>query len=664
MYSLDISGAMRSPLTPFKEEELPPNLSVNMVENLLNACPDCLYIYDVRKRQLIYRNKALHKILGFGSHEIECPGALIPRELQHPDDQVNTDQLMQTLQALAPGNVRVFEFRMRTRDQRWHHFHTRITPLGDDGRLVLGMISDINAEKLAEQLSLNALISAKEASKAKSEFLTRMSHEIRTPLNAMAGAANLLLATSLSPEQTEYAEILQRSSAALIAVVNGIVDLAKIESGEIEINERAFNPVKILEQAIFENTERARTKNTELVMNMEGAIPETLIGDPDRVKYVLQNLVSNAVDVTESGVVSVEVRGAHAEGACRIRFSVRDSGGAIHPKFRKHLFKKNRSSATDQVHAGHDLSICKQIVDRMGGRIGYYDLGGSGSAFWFELDLLEEEGTTLWDENLRADFTNKKVLILSDRPASGRSLQNQFENWHAAVQRFNLIPDAEEAALSENFDWVFLDVHHQNIAAGQTAKFFLDGLKGVDPRKVVLVVPTDSYFGSAQKLVEHGRAAICVTQPLSFLQLKHHFDLQRETTTGTFRLNPQTQDNQKPLVLVVDDNPENRAIAAQMVTKAGAYYMLAHSASDALIAANCYPPDLIIMNCQMSGLNFAEVTRQFKDNRVTKNIPILGLSDHLSSTEREIYEKAGMNDVLVQPLMLSQIRSSIHIWAA
>ncbi len=337
---------------------------------------------------ITYANERLCAMSQFSQDELVGRDFRVLGSGHHPPEF--WDEFWATIQA---GRVWRGEVCNRAKDGSFYWVDATVTPLlATDGKPIqyIAIRSDITERKRAEQELRLATAAADNANRAKSDFLAMMSHEIRTPMNAILGFAALLKESALSEEQHKFASIIHGSGQALLALINDILDFSKAEAGQMTLESLRYDLWALIDEVVTMLSVGGRAKGVTLLAERHPDVPQTLVGDPTRVRQVLLNLVGNALKFTEQGSVRI-VSSVGPEG--HVCIAVEDTGIGISPEGLGSLFRSftqaDRSTTRRYGGTGLGLAISKRLVEMMDGQIGVDSEAGRGSRFWFTLPVLE-----------------------------------------------------------------------------------------------------------------------------------------------------------------------------------------------------------------------------------------------------------------------------------
>ena len=577
------------------------------------------------------------------------------------------------------------------------HFEIRLLPLNwGEAIAVVRSITEQKQTKLrledyAEELRLKnqeleeALQKAQEATRLKSRFLANMSHEIRTPMNGVLGMTEFLLSTPLTHEQREYAESLKSSANSLLTVLDDVLDISKIEAGKLQIESIPFDLEALVEEVAAVYSLRARGKGLEFVSRAEANLDCMVVGDPGRIRQVLNNLLSNALKFTETGKVELSTRVIGAgEQRVMVRFQVDDTGIGIAPEHQPRLFETfvqgDDSMTRKYGGTGLGLAISKQLVELMGGRIGFRSEPGKGSSFWFAVPLGRHSEAP---DSARVERLDGVRVLVVDRRSSGeRLIMNQLA---PAGCEAECLPDGRKAAAvlrraaSEGrpFQVALID-----LAVAQADHIRVqDDIKG-DPliagtrliamtsapmRGDGLRVRRAGYAGYLVKPFPSAELCGVIAEVLrrggeeeSPLVTRHTLiSAQRSRGSRGGGVGPKRTDAVKPesrgpmsgRVLVAEDNPINQKVAVGLLERAGFEVDVANNGREAVEAWERNRYDLILMDCQMPEMDGFEATAYIRAREGNgARTPICALTAHAMKSDADRCLAAGMDGYLSKPV--------------
>ncbi len=635
---------------------------------LAAAAPVGIFQADLEGR-FIYVNERWSDIAGMTAQEASGAGWL--RAL-HPADRA---QVRQAWRLAASGRA---PFKLRYRFVRPDGSETwvmgnAVRSHGADGLANghIGTITDITESHHQSVALERAKSEAEAAARAKSLFLANMSHEIRTPLNAVIGMTTLLLDTPMSDDQRDFARTIHASGENLLGIINDILDYSKADVGKLELEDRAFDLRRCVEESLDLVTPRALEKGLNLAYLIEDGTPEALVGDAPRVRQILVNLLSNAVKFTHQGEVFVAVEGERLDSqTCRLRFAVKDTGIGIAADQLPRLFQSftqvDASTTRKYGGTGLGLAISQRLAELMGGDVAVESEPGQGSLFTLTLQARlapAAEPADFLQRNAPA-LAGKRLLVVDDNLTNRRILTKMALVWGMLPSTF---PSALEALdrvrHGEVFDVAVLDMSMPEFDGVDLAHEIRRRRSAADLPIVML-----TSLGQRQTLQDGQGAglAACLSKPIKASQLFSTLVAAVEgrhpaAAAAASAPPPQRAPRQALRVLVAEDNIINQRVVMRLLQHLGYEPDLAADGRQALQAVERRTYDVVLMDIQMPELDGVQAARQIVQGRGPDGLPrIIAMTANAMPGDRETYMHAGMDGYLSKPIELADLAAVLQ----
>ena len=597
----------------------------------------------------------------------------------HPEDREATNNKFKN--AVSQNKDYQDEFRVLTPAGEIKYikaFGRIFTDFETSDKIMVGINYDITQQKKAEkrqkeyakELELKnfelkqAQEEAVQASKAKSEFLATMSHEIRTPMNSIIGMAEILSDTDLNNQQKNYLEILINASDNLLNLINDILDLSKIESGMIEIEELEFSLNQLTDSLVDLFAKQAFDKGIEFLYFIDNDVPKNLKGPANRLRQILINLLGNAVKFTDAGEVELKISldkymSKNQDDFAILEFKVRDTGIGIKPEDQKKIFSSftqvDSSNTRQYGGTGLGLAISKRLIEMIDGSLELESTYGEGSTFSFKVPFkLSNEDNKIFSTYKNLDLTSKRILIVDDNNTNLMILDKNLSFLNARLEKFQDPGKVLEHLKSDqDYDLIITDFFMPEINGYQLAKMIKEDLKLIN---IPIIMLTSDYEQEYQYTNFEKYLNIKITKPVKRQALYNSIcevlSCEIKSPEKKEAKKNIVNSNKKLSILLAEDNPDNRTLIELYMKKTGDDLIIATNGQEAIDQFKENKVDLILMDIQMPEVDgYQALKRIRKLERDRENlIPIIALTAYALDNEVEKSLAAGFNDHLAKPI--------------
>ena len=646
-------------ITEQKQAEAARRESEERYRQLVETSPDAIVVHDGDK--VVFANSAAQELFRADSTEDYLGRPTL--DFIHPDDRSEARRRIRAAMEMeAP--LPVTEYKLARLDGSVFDAEVRTASVKYSGRSAVQIvIRDITERKRAEAALKRAKREAEAAARAKSEFLANMSHEIRTPMNGVIGMTSLLLETTLDAEQQEYAETIRTSGEALLSLINDILDLSKIEAGELELEQQPFSIDQCVDEAVTLLASKAAEKDLELVYWVDDEVPPVVEGDVTRMRQVLVNLLSNAVKFTEEGevVVTVSAREETDDGLM-LAFSVRDTGIGIPQERLDTLFESftQADSSTTRKYGGTGLglAISRRLTSMMGGTVEVESEEGEGSDFTFTVHVQRAPSAELPQHREPAQpvLEGRRLLVVEPFEPNQRVLCGYAERWGMEAV---CVPTPEAALEQKHTEAADVIVLGPDSSTADDAFERAQQLHNASTHHAPIILLTS--LGMNREVRVQAEAAdyiLSLTKPVRPAPLWDRLttaltgadDEPASASGGASSFDGQLAEKHPLQILVAEDNLVNQKVTRRLLNQLGYRTDVVANGTEAVEAVLRQPYDVVLMDVQMPEMDGVEATREIIERKGADRPRIIAMTAAAMEGDRQKCLDAGMDDYITKPV--------------
>lgn len=659
--------------------------SKNYTDKIITSMADALIVTSITG-EIKTVNKATEELFGYESNEIiSAPISLIIKDdgfLSKVEAQIQKkeENLFQDVEVFC---------RAKNGEEIAVSFSCAVIPTDpyDDSKELVYIGRDVTDRLKAQQALEFARREAELASQSKSSFLANVSHEIRTPMNAVLGMTGLLLETKLTREQRDFIETIRSSGDALLILINEILDLSKLEAGEMDLEMIDFDLISCIEEVLELLAPLAHGKGLEIVSLISDSIPSQLQGDPMSLRQIITNLAGNAIKFADSGEVTVRAElVAEEPTTAKIRLAVTDTGIGMTLEDQKKLFQPfsqvDASMTRKYGGTGLGLAICKQLVELMEGEIGVESELNKGSEFWLTITLKKQRRSALPGSN--PILAGRRLLVVDDNGTSRKAIGDRASFWGMQVDLADGAPSAIatlEGGLSKGqlYDVAIIDMlmpQTDGIALGEEIK------NNSALASIPIVIMTSSNTPAETKQAIALKFAAYLPKPVKQSRLLDVLvevleggkEAERNSKTNanlsesTLQVSRVTENSQLK-ILLAEDNRVNQKVALKQLERLGYQADVAGDGQEVLEQLEKQAYDIILMDCQMPRMDgyaaTREIRRRYGGNSSKPEVRrpvVIAMTANAMKEDEDKCLAAGMDDYISKPVRKELLRDILALW--